>query len=236
MGIIVMTPHKLFAVIGLHRAGTNLVQTLIHDNFKYVKFQSGDTYFWKHGFPPAKSKFNENCAHLFVIKNPYKWIESIAWRTTNDRLLMDFMKTNSWIDLKQGELIGDNQFNLDALCQVYLAHTKHWLVDSGVPNLIPIQYEAILQNHKHWLGLVQTKYGFERKTKTWTELPSKVTQSETSFDSKLKSYYLDTNYSLGFKHLSPELIERINHNLTDHAFKFLQYEKCEPLAKKVSIK
>lgn len=63
---------------GLQRSGTNFLEGLMYRYFEVWWRNGGSGLKWKHSLEMAP--FEDDMFYLIIAKNPYSWVESIAYR------------------------------------------------------------------------------------------------------------------------------------------------------------
>ena len=150
-----MSTNKIIQPLGLQRSGTNYIARLIKDNFDNNDFEVKELY-WKHQFTPPLLNDNHLASAniiLFIYKNLFNWIESIAFRESYDYehrhcLYHPFELTDPEF------IIGPKNMNLINLAKTYNKYLENWLVtnvwftvdDVFKNKLIVLNYEDLLED------------------------------------------------------------------------------------------
>lgn len=150
-----MLAKKIIQPLGLHRSGTNYITRLINDNFDRKDFDVIEVY-WKHQFAPPLLNHNHlDTADIivFIYKNLYNWIESIAYRESYDYEHRDYMYHP--FEPTDPELtIGPKNMNITNLAKTYNRYMENWLVtnvwltvdDVFKNKFVAINYEQALED------------------------------------------------------------------------------------------
>lgn len=192
---------EFYYIFGLQRTGTNYLETLISKNF-HVKKANDRVKCWKHStFIPDHFSFEIPAFILF--KNPYLWIESVAFRYS-----ADYVRTQDY-RIESDLLLGNEEICLSHLIHTYKKFYKTW----HYPNLFHvIYYEDILLNPTHFLdGL-----NYERRTpKKGYKFPVNGTIPQSrNYDEESRTYYVRQKPI----YLKPQHIHYINYVLGEDFF------------------
>lgn len=146
---------KILQPLGLHRSGTNYIVRLINDNFDRKDFDVLEAY-WKHQFTPPLLNHNHLAPAdiiVFIYKNLYNWIESIAYRESYDYEHRDYM-FHPFEHTEPELTIGPKNMNIINLAKTYNRYMENWLVtnvwltvdDVFKNKFIVISYEQALED------------------------------------------------------------------------------------------
>lgn len=191
-------------VLGPQRSGTNYLQFLLKRNFYHVKIiyeQFIDTdgvnkheYIWKHTAYPDRDKLlSKNVIHIGIIKNPYKWVESLerysADLTDNfgnwKKPMPDYKPAREqfYVEDKNGKKV-----DVEHAIKLYNKFYNNWMTQDKVTFSV-IKYEDLLDDKTDAYKQINHKTGLRIKSKPWADT-DQVDQSEL-FTKERKNYYLN---------------------------------------------
>lgn len=195
-----------FYTFGLQRTGTTFVGEIIKNSYGLDYANSDNT--WKHMLYPL---IEFDYPVITVIKNPYTWVESIAWREP-----ADLPKTSPSIT-DAGDYVIDNSYgecpiNVEVLISLYKSWWNQWM-NVGTQ----VKYEDMIVNPFHQLIDV-----FGHTDFPYVPEPGSLFMSE-GYSNDHDQYYIDQKP----QKLEPNFIEMINETLGDSFFTITGYKKCE---------
>ena len=144
-----------FLIFGLQRSGTNILSEMLKrscssskNNLDQINERRFDVI-WKHSiYVPT---INIDCPTFVILKNPYKWVESICLRNHRDILIRQVKYP---IDEREGfsnnYLFGKNKFNLENLGKLYSHFFETWVINKNknIKQKIIVKYEDLLNKEK----------------------------------------------------------------------------------------
>lgn len=180
-----------YFIFGLQRSGTNFVEQCLRLNYNNVTRVNRQNKCWKHsinypqGFAGQKSS-------IIIFKNPYTWLESIAFRNT-----VDWAKRQTTYDPYEEcdpELrIGPRNYNAISLVKTYKHFHATWVTEYGFnPEPIYVKYEDLLIPNRRdqiFMG-IESRLDLKRK-KPHLVYPDKGKVSQSSdYDDIRELYYI----------------------------------------------
>jgi len=207
-----------FRHYGLQRSGTNFLEGLMYRYFEVWCRNSGSGPNWKHSLDMAS--FEDNMFYLVIAKNPYSWIESIAFRNP-----MDYIEKQKLYPAREpisDDLIaGPNNINVVNAAKTWNHFYNNWKQFEGYKNVYFMKYEDLLieEKQKSILDDIQKKFGCE-----WRNNPLSYKKTETSIldrkqDNSKTNYYLSEKP----KNLTDNQIQAISDNIDKDLFGFFGY-------------
>lgn len=186
-------------VVGPQRTGTNYLQFLLKRNFYHANILYEHDYIWKHtAYPDTYKLRNNKVIHIGIIKNPYKWIESLerysadladnfgSWKTPMPAY--DPNRESYYVQDSQGIKI-----DVEHAITLYNKFYNNWIYQEAVSCPI-IKYEDLLDNKTDTYYRISQSTGLKIKPKPWTDT-NQVDQSEP-FTKERKIYYLDDSQTI----------------------------------------
>lgn len=178
---------------------------------------------WKHSID-VPSGFDKTKPTIILYKNPYTWVESIAYRNQ-----VDWVKRQTLYPVTEecddDYKIGPNNFNLINLCKTYQHFHRTWVMNNPCEIRMIIKYEDLLDDKKrsHIMHQIKDEFMFQRSTPAgqtgWFIPPKgKVSQSK-DYTPDRESYYI----SMKPKHLNKKQIDKVNEVIGNQMIKQLGY-------------
>ena len=218
-------------IFGVQRSGTNYLETLIGQCTPLVVTAGNpQTNYWKHSFSPEAEFLFPNDIHIVVVKNPFKWLESLH-------------RYNADLSIRSGEY-DENIFNgektrenskciiydkrqkptaLEGAIHLYNTFYNRWFDFSKDQKEIPtyvIRYEDIIRNKSAFLKSLQHRIGIKFPIKGGTL--KNINQSSTFPQSRIKEYLNMRHFSV----LEKESLEYAQSLIdTELVYKKLRYPK-----------
>jgi len=210
-----------FAILGLHRSGTNYIARTMDLNFRKstkLKFITGN------GAPHDDSSRNvtpdekkDISKHLYgmqshdipvykyvlIHKSPYQWIDSV--------------KSNP-LDFGSFYPKAAN-FDIDQMCKIYNEFHIYWKNMSKYRDVRIIKYEDLLLKTADVLDGIKDHWQLDKKFDSYN-MPTNVHNSAKYFEKENwdKQFYTD---------LSWEDIEKVNRGINSDIMRVLQYDYIE---------
>lgn len=211
-----------YYISGLQRSGTNLLQQTIETNFQVAstnRIKTGGRT-WKHNISMPSEFPSDNL--LVIYKNPYTWIESIAFRRPADIVETQRMFPIDEIGgINHSMVVGEGDFNLINICKTWQHYMQNWVVDNQRKTFF-VKYESLLQDtQRHSVYTeIENFFGWERVQPELQYLePGKVQYSE-NYKQSIEEYYIK-----GFpKHLTSEQIRTVNNIVGTSLIQQLGYD------------
>lgn len=213
-----------YTVFGLQRSGTNWIEQCIKQNFKEMNLANTDKqYIWKHKYDFEPALFGEDRMHLYVIKEPYMWIESI-------------LRKNVDVAKRYPEVLKDNKnkfdlgpFDIQKLANLWSEHTIWWHQEHIIERskIHRVEYESLLQPGEldKLLFMLKKKYDLKMNHFDSTfKNPHKVGQSDQWNEGTRMKYLNKELHKLTWEH-----IQYINERLTDKALSLTSYRRIDNL-------
>lgn len=192
-----------FYTFGLQRSGTTFVGEIIKNSYGLDYANKENT--WKHMLYPL-IEFDHPV--VTVIKHPYTWVESIAWREP-----ADLPKTSPYIT-DPGDYVIDNSYgecpiNVEQLIKVYKSWWNQWL-NVG----LMVKYEDMIVDPFHQLIDV-----FGSPAAPYIPEPGSLFMSE-GYNDDYDDYYINEEP----QKLEQNYVEMINDILGQSFFDITQYK------------
>lgn len=208
-----------YQIFGIQRSGTNFVETVMRSNFNKTK-KNSQRLCWKHTITDPTG-LDKAAPTIVIYKNPYTWVESIAFRNT-----VDWLKTQTKYPAKAPttpELtIGPSNLNLTNIIKTYRDFYQNWLGREDMSMYYVIKYEDLLnQNIRDVImeEICQKFWWTKTKKGPWA-YPSRGSVSQS------KDYSLDREqYYVAGKpeKLTEEHIKEINQILGEDFIRSMGY-------------
>jgi hypothetical protein len=213
-----------FAILGLHRSGTNYIARTMDINFRKttkLKFVTGNGAPNDDGsrnVTPDKKK--DLSKHLYgyeshdipvynfvlIHKSPYQWIDSVKFRE------LDFRKfyPNSFVN---------GEWNYKELARIYNEFHIYWKNAGKHRNIRYVKYEDLLTNTAEVLDGIKDHWELDKKFESYT-MPTRVHQSTANFDQSKwdKQFYTDLPW---------DAIEQVNAGINRDTMRVLGYDFIE---------
>jgi hypothetical protein len=209
-----------YYIFGIQRSGTNFVEATMKNNFAIRKTNTQKNC-WKHSITVPKS-YKTNSPTIVIYKNPYTWVESIAFRNS-----VDWVRTQVTYPAKEpcdDELkVGEDGLNVTNLAKTYNHFYTTWLLNTPGSNTAFIKYEDLLvpSSRLKIFENVQTNFALQRKGSNLV-FPEKgaVSQSKDYTNSR-EDYYRKQMP----EHLTKVQIDEISRILDDRIFEKTGYTR-----------
>jgi hypothetical protein len=185
-----------YYLYGLHRSGTNILESSIGLNFPRYPSQSNHTNFnktWKHSFVGSES-MPEDSIGIIIYKNIYTWLESVLIRSPYDghhiynateKQIPDFNKFIKSIDAKYHFV--SNLVTVEGMIEVYFKFLKMHLLSGK--NVHFVSYEDLLIPATYNTLMHSLSKVFNKPLEKVKPLPPKVTLSP-NYNKSSENYYL----------------------------------------------
>lgn len=203
---------------GLQRSGTNFLEGLMYRYFEVWCRNGGSGPKWKHSLEMAP--FEDDMFYLVIAKNPYSWVESIAFRNP-----MDYIEKQRLYPA--GEPIssdltaGPNKINVVNAAKTWSHFYNNWKSFNNYEKVCFMKYEDLLieEKQKRILEEIHEKFGCE-----WRNNPLSYKKPETSIldrkqDSNKTKYYISEKP----KNLTDLQIRAIGDYIDKDLFDFFGY-------------
>lgn len=210
----------VYFMSGLQRSGTNFIEESISKNYNVRKINNGKDL-WKHHVKVPNSLKTENV--IIIYKNPYTWIESIAFRNS-----VDFVRTQRLFPIDEPSrdedlMIGPANFNLINLAKTWKTYQVNWCIDyDKKEKAFYVKYEDLLENKKReeiFLNL-ENKFNWKREAANLTFTDRGRVSQSRDYDVSREEYYKRCIPN----HLSPKQIHIINNTIGRPIIAKLGYE------------
>lgn len=173
---------------------------------------------WKHSID-VPLEYDESLKTIVIHKNPYTWVESIAYRTSIDWI--DTQTTYDPLEYSKFCTIGKKRkFNVINLCKTYKHFHDTWLPRADMI----IRYEDLLipEKRDNIISRIHTDLHIPKKyvvDNTW-EIPEKGTISlSRKYDDSREQYYIKGQP----EHLNDRIVFAINHTVTPELIRDMGY-------------
>ena len=201
-------------VFALHRSGTNWAEQILKRSIKDVKVVNIDRqYIWKHSYDIDLSRVDDLGVHVYLIKNPYTWVESVTTRNK-----ADILKRYGEV-IKAGQSSKDHiaGFDIEGLGKLWRDHALWWHREDVVEafKYIKFRYEDLLltDGPTKLVDEVCARYDLQKIGKH-ADVPNKVSQSQPWTKEMTEMYT-----SVHLKQMSWEQVQLINGVIPDEAWK-----------------
>jgi len=181
-----------FRHYGLQRSGTNILEAILYRYFEVWCRNGGSGYRWKHSLEVQKELDEDIAFHLVISKNPYLWVESIAFRNPRDYIARQRKYPATDYSNIDSELIaGKNRINVVNAAKTWNEFYSNWFYHPQQYKIMFIRYEDLLIPEKQRLILedIQRRFNCE-----WRGNPQSYKSAETTIlrpqDEKKNNYYL----------------------------------------------
>ena len=207
-----------FRHYGLQRSGTNYLEGLMYRYFEVWCRNGGSGPKWKHSLEMAP--FEDDMFYLVIAKNPYLWVESIAFRNPMD--FIEKQKLYSAGEVSSPELMaGPNKINVINAAKTWNHFYNNWKSFVSYEKVYCVKYEDLLveEKRKSILDDIHVKFDCE-----WRNEPHKYKSRETGILDK-KQDHKKTEYYLFEKpeRLTDTQIKAISENIDREIFEFFGY-------------
>jgi hypothetical protein len=204
---------------GLQRSGTNFLEGLMYRYFEVWCRNGGSGPKWKHSLEMAP--FEDDMFYLVIAKNPYSWVESIAYRNP-----MDYIEKQKLYPagepISANLIAGPNKINVVNAAKTWNYFYANWKPFVSYEKVYCVKYEDLLIEEKRKSILEDIHEKFRCK---WRDNPLSYKSPETSIldrnqDESKTKYYLSEKP----KNLTDVQIEAITKNINKELFDFFEYE------------
>lgn len=174
---------------------------------------------WKHSLEMAP--FEDDMFYLVIAKNPYSWVESIAYRNP-----MDYIERQKLYPagepISANLIVGPNKINVVNAAKTWNYFYANWKPFVSYEKVYCVKYEDLLIEEKRKSILEDIHEKFRCK---WRDNPLSYKSPETSIldrnqDESKTKYYLSEKP----KNLTDVQIEAITKNINKELFDFFGYE------------
>ena len=222
-----------YLLVGLQRSGTNLTETIMKDNYSVDSARydpEGLGSHWKHRLNAPKEILYNNV--IIIHKNPYTWIESIAFRDSVDFKSSqrtfpadevhedpDYMIGSPWV-VKHRK----NLFNLINLAKTWDAFHTNWVLNNDLEdkNLVIVKYEDLLEEDKRGdlIRSIGSSFNYKQKTSKIIFPDKGSVAGSKRYNSEIEDYY-----KLGMpKNLTKKQIDAVNKTINPKIMNVLGYK------------
>lgn len=217
-----------FYMFGLQRSGTNFIYDTIHGNFENmlqlnIVDHNVSSPTWKHLIEP-RNEWVPNVPVLFVYKNPYTWLESVAYRNS-----MDFWESHGqegrqspivpyYVDTNRKVMVYSFEHAVRMWC-----HAIHsWAIDPPFPTF-PIKYEDLLveESRDKIFAELKDKYNLTPTPNAGFVPAAGQVINSNSYTPSMGDYYKEGRP----ENLSKHFIEMVGELLDEDILNFTEYEK-----------
>ena len=181
-------------VLGPQRSGTNYLQFLLKRNFYHANIIYEHEYIWKHTAYPDRDKLlSKKVIHIGIIKNPYKWVESLerysadltdnfgSWKKPMPDYDPD--REQFYVEDKSGKKV-----DVEHAIKLYNKFYNNWMTQDKVTFSV-IKYEDLLDDKTDAYKQINHKTRLRIKPKPWIDT-NQVSQSDL-FTKDRRDYYLN---------------------------------------------
>lgn len=207
-----------FRHYGLQRSGTNLLEGLMYRYFEVWCRNGGSGPSWKHSL--EMQPLQDDMFYLVIAKNPYLWIESIAFRNP-----MDYIQTQKMYPAQEQTdskyIVGPNGINVINAAKTWNHFYSNW-IDQDRNKVYHIRYEDLLNKNTKTVILndIQEKFNVERRIKA-ESYRSKETAIIDRKQDRAKIEYYTTSMP---QKLTIEQIQEINNYIDPFLFQQYKYD------------
>lgn len=178
-----------YHIFGLQRTGTNFVEVVMRNNFS-VRKTNTQRNCWKHSITVPKN-YKPRSPTIVIYKNPYTWVESIAFRNTVDwvRTQLTYPATE---DCDPALKVGSSGLNLSNLAKTYNHFYTTWLLNNPGTNVVFIKYEDLLvpDSRERVFQDLASKFQMKPRQPNFT-FPDRGSVSQSrDYNSSRETYYL----------------------------------------------
>lgn len=217
-----------FAILGLHRSGTNYLARTMDINFRKttkLKFVTGNGAPNEDGSknvtPDQKKDISKHLYgyeshdipvynYVLIHKSPYQWIDSVKARE------LDFIKFYPKAYTYSG---GHTEWNYIEMARIYNEFHIYWKNMGKHRNIRYVKYEDLLTKTADVLDGIKDHWQLDKKTESYN-MPTRVHQSTANFDEAKwkKQFYTELTW--------PE-IEVVNAGINKDIMRVLGYDFIE---------
>jgi len=211
---------NMYFMSGLQRSGTNFIEESVSKNYGTRKVNNGKDL-WKHHIVVPSALKTKNV--IIVYKNPYTWIESIAFRNS-----VDFLRTQRHFPVDElprdkDMMVGSGNFNLINLAKTWKTYQQNWCFNySKKESAFYIKYEDLLEDEKREeiFCNLENKFDWKRKQKTLQFTNRGGVSQSRDYNANREEYY-----RLGVpKDLTEKQIYMINNTIGRSLISHMGYE------------
>jgi len=209
-----------FLHFGLQRSGTNYFEGLMYRHFEVWCRNRGSGPHWKHSLQMPE-QITDEFMYFVISKNPYTWIESIAFRNPMDYIERQRRYPVDDRNINTDLLAGKKQLNVVNMARTWNHFYRNWMEISPNPRILVLRYEDLLDLKYKSLVAIGIYFDLPRR-----ENASQYRSMETSLlDRKMNQSNIDY-YTRGTpKHLTDVQVEAISKQLDPKVVKFYGYSK-----------
>lgn len=216
-----------FMIFGLQRSGTNYLTKLLKNNFEDARHTNVGQKVWKHSldvFPQEKMRAANVILHIH--KNPYMWVESIAFRNHVDWIARQTRYKATDLDQCGPDgVIGPKAMNPYNLARTYLEFHENWCLNPPphvLNRLLTVRYEDLLDPEKRddFLDHLSDKFDMRPQHDKWVNLDYGSVSQSADYDDCRERYYIEQRPI----HLTAENIQLINKAITPEVIRSMGYE------------
>lgn len=201
-----------YFIFGLQRSGTNYLHNILKVNFSAASCYRESGIF-KHSlyYPPYQPNpdkpkpLSRNDITFLIYKNPYLWVESIAFRDAIDYVETQTIFPATDIPEDTDYQIGELKLNVINLAKTWKTFHRTWFLEENTTyavkyeDLLSVQgreslLQMLLDNHK-WIKLLENWGTPNRQIIRWSE----------NFNDDSLEYYLEGTP----KYLTKKQIDKI---------------------------
>lgn len=201
-----------FRHYGLQRSGTYYLEGLMYRYFEVWCRNGGSGPKWKHSLEMAP--LEEDIFYLAIAKNPYLWIESIAYRSP-----MDYIKRQTLYPAQEkGCNVGKHNINIVNAAKTWNHFYQNWASQSK-EKVYLMRYEDLLKDRDSILSEIQMKFGLERRENPLSYKTKETTILDKNMDSSKRKYYQNEKP----QYLTEDHIDLITQNIDADLLSFFEY-------------
>jgi len=174
---------------GLQRSGTNYLKDLIEQNLN-AKCLNRHDWCWKHSIDQPKEFDPKSGKSIVITKNPYTWVESIAFRKSVDWTKRQKTYPASGM-VSDDNAVGPRRLDVEALAKTYAHFIKTWIMDN--PDSYHVRYEHLLETRYRVMHLekVEKLLNTKKSNSLWINPPIGSTSQSFDMNYQRIMYYLD---------------------------------------------
>jgi hypothetical protein len=204
---------------GLQRSGTNYLEGLMYRYFEVWCRNGGSGPKWKHSL--EMSPFEDDMFYLVIAKNPYAWVESIAFRNP-----MDYIEKQRLYPAGEPTspdlMAGTNRINVVNAAKTWNHFYNNWKHFASYEKVYYMKYEDLLveEKRKSILEDIHAKFGCEWRTNPLSYKKSETYILDQKQDTNKTDYYLSEKP----KNLTSIQIQAISDHIDNDLLHFFGYK------------
>lgn len=216
-----------YFIFGLQRSGTNFLHNLIKVNFAATScFREIGIYKHSLYYPPRQTDpdkprpLSADDITFLIYKNPYLWVESIAFRNVVDYIETQTEFPATDIPEDTDYQIGGLKLNIINLAKTWKVFHRTWFFEQDTTYIV--KYEDIIrvQGQESFLQMLLDNHEWMQTLEKWGTPNRKIVRWSENFNDNSLEYYLKGTP----KYLTKKQIDKITETISPVTIQKMGYK------------